>query len=798
MSSLLEDLRAAGRRMRVSPGAAAGVVATLALGIAAVVVLHAVLQTVLLAPLPYPEPERLVLVHELDPQGARFVTSEPNYLDFAQAEGVQDLAAVESRAVTLNTGSRPLRAEAAFASAELFPLLGVEPSHGRVYDRDEDEPGGAPVAVLGAALADRLGGEPQSWVDRTLRIGGEAYTVLGVVPGDFAFPPGAELWLPLRAEATADRGDHWLSVVGRLAPGVERETAESELRTIAQRLSAEYPETNRGWSAELEPMAAALLGDLPSRLWSLGAAAAVLLLLACGNAAGLLLVQGVARRRELAVRSALGASRRALVQKLLMEGLVLAVAAALLGVGAAVLLLPWVRGVLADVVPRGDQITLGLPTLGIAVGVALLTALMSSLAPARRAVDGVAAGGLRGRDGGLDRGASRLQRGLIVAQVTLATLLLLVGGLFARSLLTQRSFDPGYDLEDTLIVPLSLQRAGLSGDQVTATVAEIEQQVAALPGVSAVGVSNIRPFSGSSTVAQIAVEGRPASGPEDAPFVNWRLVSPSLFEVAGARALAGDLFRDREPTATTGDDVVVVSRELAALVFPELPLAQVVGKRLAFGWNGDNFQRIVGVVPELRDVPLDRDARPTMYLPYGGWPDVTLMVRAEAPPAVLAEPLRRAIWEVDDELAVPTVSTLVREFRGTLIRPRLQAGLLGALALVAVTLSLVGLVGVLAYSVRRRRSEIGVRKAVGAVPREIGRIFLGEGLRLAAAGVGLGLLLSLGVARAVESQLFEVSGWDPRVFAAVALLLMTAAGLAAVGPALRASRQDVVSSLRSD
>ncbi|HVS65309.1 MAG TPA: ADOP family duplicated permease [Thermoanaerobaculia bacterium] len=797
MTSLALDLRAAWRRIRFSPGPAIGVVVTLGLGIAAVVTMHAVLQAVLLAPLPYPDPAELVRLYEINPRGERFTTSQPNYLDFAATGALEDLAALVSRPVTVSGRERPQRALGAFASASIFPLLDVEARYGRVFGASDDTPGAAEVAVLSAGLAERLGGEPETWPGRSIRVDGTLRTVVGVLPSGFDFPPGAELWLPLQADAGEDRGDHWLTAIGRLRAGVDQDSAEAELATVAERLGREYPETNRAWGIELEPFADMMLGNLPTRLWTLGGASAALLLLACANAAGLLLVQGSARRRELAVRAALGAGTRRLVRQLLVEGLVLAAAATVVAVAVGLAVVPWLRRLLAEELPRADQITVAGPTLAAAVAASLVAAVLSSLAPARRAASGVAlASGSRGV---FDAGARRLQSVLIVGQIALATVLLVAGGLLARSVLQQHDFATQFDMERTLVVPLSLQRAGIGGEQITSTVRAIREAAAALPGVEATGVSNIRPFSGTSTVMQFAFEGRAAEGPEDAPFAGWRLVSPETFAVAGVEPLAGEIFAG----GREDEDVAVVSRDFAEQLLPGAGLAEVVGRRIAFGWNGENWRRIVAVVPELRDVPLSREALPTVYLPFGGWPDVTLLVRASAAPAGLAEPLRQAIWEVDEELAVPTVSTIAEDFRATLRQPRLQAGLMSTFAAVAVGLAMVGLVGVVAYSARRRRQEIGVRMALGARPTEIRRLFIVQGLKLGGAGVALGLIGGVVVERALRSQLApgsgsEVSASDPGLLAVVALVLIGGSVAAALGPARRAATLEASATLRAE
>jgi predicted permease len=732
-------------------------------------------------------------VEEIDPGGRPFVLSEPNFLDLRAGSGsFESMAGIEAREVTIGGEERPLRVQAARASAELFPMLAVEPLAGRTFTSDEDRPDGGSVVVVSEGLLRRLGRPLEDVLGSALRVDGAPLTVVGVLRGSFDFPPRTELWVPLQANPLGDRGDRWLLAIGRLRPDRSLAEARTELRAVAAGLAAAHPDSNVGWSADVGSLRDALLGEsLPSRLWTLGLASTVLLFIAASNAAGLMLVHALGRRGELSVRAALGAGRFRAARELLVEGALLSALASVLGLALAAAALPLVRALRLPGVPGLERAELDATATALIALTFLAVCGMVALVPALRATRGDLLASLRtaGR-----RGAprSRVQRGLVLLQVALATMLLVAGGALLRGLVAAQGHDPGFDTRHVVAVPFSLDRQGLTGEDASARVREIEERVAALPGVETAGVTSVRPFSGFDTVIYLAVEGRSASGPEDAQMASWRTVSPGFFDSLGLRPSSGRLLRrsDAEPEASA---VVVLSSSLAAALFPD---GEVVGSRVAFGWDGSNWREVVGVVGDLRDVPLEAERRPLLYLPYAGWRNVSLLVRTEAPVSALAAPLRSAIWEVDPEVALPSVLTVRDALLDSLLVPRLQTSLVAALAGSALLLAGMGLFGVVAFSASRRTREVGIRMAVGATPRDAVGLFLVEGMALASAGTAAGMLAAAVLASALASRLPYVVAVEPATAAAVALLMLAVAALASVVPARRASRLDPLHALR--
>ena len=796
MTRLASDLRYAVRTLRRSPGFTAVAVLTLAVGIGATTAIFSVLHSVVLQPLPFPQPERVVWMTETTPQGDDFSVSEPNYLDFReQARSFERLAAFANREVTLLGTGEPARLDALAVTPSFFAVLGVAPALGRAFLPEEEAPGSL-VAVLSHALwTSRFASDP-GVVGRSLDLRGEARTVVGVMPPGFVSPDDPQLWLPLAPSAAAEREDHELAMVGRLAAGATLESAAAEMGAIADRLGEQYPESNGGWGVRLLPLGDRMVGgELTRTMWVLMGAVGLLLLLMCANIANLLLARGVSRRREMGLRAALGAGRGRIVAQLLTESLVLSLGGAAAGLLVGVWGVPLVKALLPPDTPRLQEIGVSGTVLAFALAASFLCAFLFGLFPALQASTADVRSTLQEGSRGTSATGRRVRDALVVGEVALAMTLLVAAALLANSFLRLQEVETGFAEEEALAIPLTLpgQRFEEHGEMAR-FLAEAEERIGALPGVKAVGATNVPPLVGYGTMTNLSVEGRP-SGPGETTFARWRSVTEGFFGAAGVTLLRG---RSLQPAdyLPGAPEVVVVTDAFARRLFPgEDPL----GRRVAMGVNGTNWRTIVGVVEDVRDIELAESPQPVFFLPdRGGWPWMTLVVRTGGDPMALAGAVRREIWSIDPTLAVPTVEPIAAARRGSVAGPRFNLLLMGGFAAVALVLAVIGVYGIMSHTVLQRTREIGIRIALGARPERVLRMVLGRGVRLVAAGLALGVLASLAFARVLGSLLFETPPSDPAVLAAAASLLAAVALASAWFPARRAARSDPLEALRHE
>jgi putative ABC transport system permease protein len=796
ITSLVADLRYAVRTLRRSPGFTLVAVLTLGIGIGATTTIFSVLNAVVLRPLPYPEPDRLVWLWETTPDGADFSTSEPNYLDFRdQARSFEHLAAAVDREVTLLGDGDAERLSAAEVTPNFFAALGVGPALGRAF-LPEDAAAGSPMVVLSHRLwRSRFEADPRV-AGRSMELTRGSYTVVGVMPAGFAAPGDPELWLPLAPSPDAERDDSHLYMIGRLAPGATPRGAAVEMRSIASRLGAAYPESRGGWSVRLLPLRDRLVGpDLTRTMWVLMGAVGLLLLLMCANLASLLLARGASRRRELGVRVALGAGRGRIVRQLLTESLLLAAAGMAAGLLLAVWGVPLVRVLLPPETPRLHEIRVDGAVLGFALAASVLVGLLFGLFPALQGSAADIRTALREGSRATSAAGRRIREALVVGELALAMTLLMAAGLLAGSFLRLQQVETGFAEEGVLAIPLSLPGPQFEPHgEMARFLAAAEERIGGLPGVTAVGATNVAPLSGGGTAVDLSVEGRP-SGPGETSFARWRSVTPGFFRAAGVRVLRG---RALEPTDYRPDApaAVVVTEAFADRVFPgEDPL----GRRVAMGVNGTNWRTVVGVVEDVRDIRLAESPQPLFFLPEtGGWPWMTLLVRSAADPAALAGAVRREIRALDPTIAVPTVEPLSAGRRRAVAGPRFNVLLMGGFAAVAMILAVLGIYGIMSHAVAQRTREIGIRIALGARPGRVLRMVLGRGARLIAAGVGLGAVAALGFARLLGALLFDTPPADAATFAGTALLLGAAALVSAWIPARRAARSDPAAAFRQE
>ena len=804
MQSFLQDLRFAARSLTKSSGFTALAVATLAIGIGASTAMFGTLEAVLIAPLPYEEPGRLVLARTTFGGRVNSTTSAPDYEDYrARSDAFDSLAVMFYFPVTMTlTGQQEAqRVKTQWVSFDLFRTLGVDPIAGRHFRADEERLEAPEVAIVSHALWQRLLGGRQTALGETLVLDGTAHTVVGVMPPGFRFYHDVDVWLTYRLGSPYARGRqfHNFVPIGRLADGVMMAQAQGQVDAIAANLRAEYPETNENKGLLLVPLHEAMVSGASDSMVMLGVAVGLLLLIACANVANLLLAKGAPRGAELAVRAALGAGRARLVRQLLTESLVIAVLAGLVGAVLSVAL----QRVILDVVP--------VPALGIAepglsplmlafaVLAAVTTSLLFGTVPALSATPFELAGQLKGSArGGGSRGARRLRGALVVAQVALSVVLLIGAGLLVRSFFTLSAVDLGFDDERLLAAEVRLPAGEYEGDRQEAFFVSLLERVAALPGVVGAGLVNQLPVRDPGNNIGVSDARIEAIEPGDAPLSYSRVVFPGYFETMGIRLLAG---RDVGAGDTAGSPpVVVINETMASRLFAgESPL----GQRIRIGQSPDTHE-VVGMVNDvLMDGPA-YGADPAFYRPYAQSPQRTmrLAVRTAVEPTAVAPSLRAAIVDLDPDIPVQDqdLETMASIMARTpaVAQSRLAARSLGLFAVVALGLAGVGLYGVLAQYVSQRSREIGVRMALGARPVAVSRLILVHGLLLVGGGLLIGLAASLAGNRLLAQRLYGVSPSDPITHLGSAAFLLFVALVACMVPVWRAVRVDPLVTLRAE
>jgi putative ABC transport system permease protein len=808
IGDLWQDARYAVRMLRKNPAFALVAVVALALGIGANTSIFSVVNTVLLRPLPYKEADRLVVVWEdRTKQGyPRDTPAAGNFTAWREQNRVfEGMAAVANVSINLTGAGEPERLEGRRVSAELFPLLGVEPQLGRAFTPEEDQPGSNTVVLLSHGLWQRrFGGDP-SIVGRQLTLGGYAFTVVGVMPAHFQFPAREdELWIPIAftPQEAANRSRHFLQVVARLKDGVTLEQAQAEMSAIAARMEQQYPDTNTHLGATVVPLHEQLVGDIRPALLVLLGAVGFVLLVACANVANLLLARAAARQKEIALRVALGASRLRLVRQFLTESVMLS----LVGGGVGLLLSLWGVTVLKAFIPesiaQAREIAVDARVLGFTLLVSLLTGFVFGLAPAAQASRFNLNETLKegGRDSSTGRRGNRLRSLLVVAEVAISLVLLVGAGLLINSFLRLRGVDPGFRADNLLTMAVQLPQSKYpDGARRSAFYDEVLRRVESLPGVQSATVTNWIPLVRQGDSMGVSVEGTPdpAPGQGNRPAIVVRVVSPRYFETLGIQLLQGRPFDARTDRADT-PNVVVISEAAARKFWPnQSPL----GKRLTVGSpsNPEDWMEVVGVARDVRQFGLDAEPKPQMYLSYAQadfFAPRHLVVRTEGEPLNLAGTVRQTVWGIDRDQPVAQVRPMEDVLSDSIARQRFSMLLLGIFAGVALILAAVGIYGVMSYTVAQRTHEIGIRLALGAQKRDVLRLAVGQGLRLVLVGVAIGLVAAVALTRLMSSLLFGVSATDPLTLAAISALLVAVAALASYVPARRATKVDPMIALR--
>ena len=805
MSSIGQDLRGGLRALRRSPGFAAVAVVALGLGFGANTAIFSVFNSVLLCPLPYAEPDRLVMVWDDDRTHGvpREWPGPDNFFDWRDQNRVfAGMAALRDWGPILTQAGEPVQLAGEIVSHNLFEVLGVEPALGRAFLPAEDQPDGEPVALLSHSLwQNRFGGSP-AILGRSIQLDGQSFTVIGVLPPDFRpiFTRNAQIWRTFRAarDPAQRYRSHSIWVVARLGAGVSLERASSDMQTIARRLEREYPQTNTGLGVTVMPLHEQTVGELRPALWVLLGAVGCVLLIACANVANLLLARGAERSKEIAIRSALGASRARLVRQVLVENLPLAG----LGAAAGLLLGLWGVDLLVALAPPGmprlDEVRIDGRVLGLSLLMVLLTDLLFALAPAlqsaRRGPGQSLQEGGRGAQSGI-RGR-RTRDALVVAELALALILVVGAGLLIKSFVRLRQVDPGFQPAQLLTFSLTLSETEYpERTEVPRFFDRLLERVEQLPGVEAAGSVAFVPLSGSDTDAGFYIEGRPHPAPGEEPAVWVRPASPGYFRAIGIPLLAGRRFERGDHAEAP--KVVLISQAMARRFWPG---ADPVGRRLKFGRpeSDSPWRTVVGVVGSVKHDALDTEAKTELYFPHAQVPyrTMSVVVRTAGDPLALVGAARRAVHALDQHLPLTDVATAEQILERSVGAPRFTMMLLATFAALALMLAAVGVYGVIAYSVSRRTQEIGVRIALGAQRRDVLGLVVREGMVLAAIGVALGIAGAWALSRVLASLLFGVTATDPATYAGMSALLIGVAVLASVLPARRAARVDPIVALR--
>ncbi|HJQ25183.1 MAG TPA: ABC transporter permease [Blastocatellia bacterium] len=807
MGTITQDLRYGLRLLLKRPGFTVVAVITLALGIGANTAIFSVVNGVLLKPLPYPHPERLVRVFESSRSQPKFPLAPGNFLDYRDQNTTLDHLALYTRSdLELALGDRPEQLTALRVSADFFATLGFQPLIGREFTRADEAPDNTHAVILSYGLWQRrFAGDP-AVVGQVIKLSGEPFTVVGVMPagvqhvgGDYRSTPHGEsvdVWWPMELSEKSPRFAHFTNTVGRMKPGMTSAQAEADFNVIAARLAEQHPNTNSGWQIRVFPLHQEIVGRARTTLLVLLGAVGFVLLIACVNVANLMLARATTREREMAVRAALGAGRLRLVRQLLTESLLVAV----LGGAAGLLLAGWLIDALIALgpsqLPRLQAVKVDWQILGFTLALTLLTGLLFGLVPAWQGaklnLNELLKEGGRGGSGGARQ--RRLRNVLVAAEVALALVLMIGAGLLLRSFVKLQQIDPGFKPDGVLTMKLALPYARYpKREQVAAFYKQLIERVASLPGVEDAGASSDLPWSGYDENAGFDIEGK--TFPEQGPEARYHFVSPEYFRTIGVPLVAG---RWLDAGDVRGKPrVILINESLARRYWPD---EDAVGKRITFADKPkeDDWMTIVGVVGDVKDFPDSPEAHPAFYWPHAqtAFSEMFLAVRTNGKPLALADSVRREVAALDKDLAVADLRSLDKAAGAALAGQRFTLLLVSLFAVTALILAAVGIYGVMAYLVAQRTHEIGIRMALGAQTGNVLQIVIGQGMRMALAGIITGLGAAVALTRLMASLLFGVAPTDLLTFVGIALLLVLVALLACYVPARRASRTDPMVALR--
>jgi putative ABC transport system permease protein len=809
MDALIQDVRYAIRLCLRTPGFTTVAVIALALGIGANTAIFTIVNAVLLEPLPFRDPGRLVVLWETNARrpGRPNVLGPANFIRWQErVTAFERMAPFYDYRVNLTGGGEPEELVAQDVTPDFFPTLGVSPLVGRTFAADEGPDGRNALAVLSFGLWQRRFAANAGIVGRTIQLGDRPVTVIGVMPADMRLfvkrgsltGKPADLWRPFAfTEAQRTARGRFMSAIARLKPGVSLEEAQTQLSTIASSLETERPQMNKGWGALVVPMHRDLSGDIRPALLVLSGAVGFVLLIACANVANLLLARGATRQREIAIRNALGAARIRVVRQLLTESLVLCV----LGGALGLLVAQWSLAVLLAISPVDladlGRVQLSYPVLAFTAVVSLATAIVCGFAPAfegsRAGVQEALKDGSRQVGSGLRH--RRIRQAFVVSEIALAVVLLVGAGLMLRSFGTLSRVNPGFNAHNILTARLTIPGARYPDDAKRVEFfSSVVARVAAVPGVESAGAISFLPLAGSGAATGFTIVGQPEPPAGQEPVTDVRVADTGYFRTLNVPLLRGRLFTEREMREKS--NVVVINDALARRYFPsEDPL----GKSLVIAMTSPNVPtEIVGVVADVKYADLATEARATTYWPHSqlAYSAMTLTLRTASDPATFAPIVEREVRALDKDQPISDVRTMDQWVSRTLSQARFSSTLLTAFAGLALLLAAIGIYGVMSYAVSQRTPEIGIRLALGAESRDILGMIVGNAVRLAGLGLAIGLMLALALSRALTSLLYETAGTDPVTFAVVVGVLGAVALLASYFPARRASRIPPVDALR--
>ncbi len=800
METLIRDIRYGLRSFLKRPGFTIVALLALALGIGANTAIFSLVNAVILRPLPYPDPDRLVWVWGNVRNGPnRASVSPPDFLDFrSQNKTFEQFAATGTLPLSASlTGSgEPEILTVSAVTGNYFQALGVAPALGRGFTLDNERPGNDQVTVLSYAFwQKRFAGNP-GIVNQRIILNGKSVEVIGVMPKDVTFPQTAELWMPINFDGDPEmkvRKAHFLRPLGRLKPGVTLAQAQADTDAISAVLEKQYPESNTGWNMRLEPLYERLTGGSRTTLFILFGAVGFVLLIACANVANLLLVRAAARQKEVALRTALGASRARIVRQLVTENLLLALLGGALGALLATWGIDFLVRLSGNVIPPTATVKIDATVLAFTFVVSMLTGLLFGLAPALRTLKLNLTESLKegGRSGGERAMRNRTRSLLVVFESAIAVVLLISAGLLVRSLIALQNTNPGFDADHVLTLRLDLSRGKYTtADKTAQFFEEFERRAAGIPGVETVGLISELPLSGQLNDIPFTVEGRPPAAPNQEFDADWRRVNQHYFQAARIPLLRGRNFTEQE--VRQSDKVVIVSQQLVDQVFPnEEPL----GKRL-LTVLGDQPYEIVGVVSDIRHQSLATQPFPAMYLPTRRTGRMNVVIRTQGDPSSIAGAVRNEVRAIDSEQPIAAMQPMEEWVATSTATPRYRTTLFGLFAALAMVLAATGIYGVMSYSVAQRTHEIGVRMALGARHSEVVRLIVRQGMLLVIIGTVIGLAGAFAVTRVMSSLLFGVGAKDPMTFVVVTVLLSLVALIACYVPARRATKIDPLEALR--
>jgi len=800
-STFLQDIRYALRNLSKTPGFFALVVLILAVGIGANVAMFSTMNQALVKPLPYADPDQLVLGRATFNGNLNPLASAYDYYDYRDRNSVfESLAAILFSTIdmTVTGGDEPERVAGTFASWDLFGTLGVDPAVGRHFSWEEGEPGGPSVVIVSNGYWQRTFGSSPAAVGQTITVNGTSQTIVGVMPAGFHFMQRADLWLPMRKDgpmANARRWHNWF-LVGRLKPGIELDQAQAEIDVISAQLASEYPETNRDKALLLTDLHETLAENYKTSLFLLTAAVGLVLLIACGNVAGLLLARGSNRRSEMSVRAALGASTSRLMRLLLTESFVTALAAGVLGIGLALGFQKLILQFLPMDLPGMEELGVSGSMLSFALVLTTVTGLVFGILPAARAARPNVVEDIKSGARATDSRGSRFRSALVVAQVAISVVLLVGSGLLIRSFASLRGVNPGFETRNLLTAEIRLAESEYAERENRINFySKLAADVAAIPGVIDVALINQLPIRDPGNNIYVHAADNPPLDPNDRNVAFQRVVFPGYFQAMGIPLLQG---RDIDRSDTEDSPpVLVINETMARTLFPD---QNPLGRQVVVDVGEDMTAEIIGVVGDVRMSAPRYSARLAMYGSYFQQPyyRMRLAIRTATDPTSIAPGLRDAVWSQDRDIPVADLSTMSELISRSVSSDRVMAFSLSLFAAVAMSLAAIGLYGLLAYYVSKRVHEIGVRVALGAGTKDIVKLVVNRGLKLVVAGLVAGLMAAFWSTRLIQQMLFNVEATDPVTFATVCLFFGIVALIACLVPAWRALRVDPLLALQAE